>query len=210
VYESVTRILDITEKNGTHAFYNNNSTNLMSSQTIEMPASTSYTYDTRGNILTQTRSGLPQRKLVYPTGCTNTPICNKPTSVTDENSNKINYAYHSTSGYPTKITWPAVNGITPQVRYAYTQMTATGQSSGIWVLTQESRCRQGAPHTSGTGCADPADEVTKTYEYSPGNLLVKGIVETANGVSRRTCFAYDKVGNKISETAPNGAGATCP
>ncbi|NJS14220.1 MAG: RHS repeat protein [Sphingopyxis sp.] len=55
-----------------------------------------------------------------------------------------------------------------------------------------------------------------TYEYGPdvgpNNLLLRGIVEDANGTILRICYGYDERGNRISETRPEGTSgfSTCP
>jgi hypothetical protein len=33
---------------------------------------------------------------------------------------------------------------------------------------------------------------------------------TADGVSHRTCYGYDRFGNQISVTTPNAGMASCP
>jgi YD repeat-containing protein len=78
-----------------------------------------------------------------------------------------------------------------------------------------STCRSGNP--SGAGCALGAgDEVVTDYDYGPdaaaNNLLLRGQSVTADGTTLRTCFAYDGLGRKISETSPNGTAglAACP
>ena len=88
------------------------------------------------------------------------------------------------------------------------------------MVTQESRCIAGAPHASGTGCALANDEVITAYDYGPNsgpnNLLLRGVTVTAptgNGsgtLTSRTCYSYDSRGNRISETGPGAAPASCP
>jgi YD repeat-containing protein len=64
------------------------------------------------------------------------------------------------------------------------------------------------------GCAQPSDEVLTTYDYGPdsgpNNLLLRGKAVTADGKTARTCYAYDALGNKISETSANAQLANCP
>jgi YD repeat-containing protein len=58
--------------------------------------------------------------------------------------------------------------------------------------------------------------VLTTYDYGPtnvaNNLWVRGKVVTADSETRRTCFAYDALGRKLSETAPKGTAqlTSCP
>jgi hypothetical protein len=121
-------------------------------------------------------------------------------------------------------TLPSVNGIRPQTRYSYLQRQAWVKSAGggyvqtgqpVWLLASKSICKTGAAATSGVGCAlGSSDEVITTYDYGPdsgpNNLLLRGMVQDAGRLNLRTCYGYDPRGNKISETKPRGAGATCP
>jgi hypothetical protein len=63
-------------------------------------------------------------------------------------------------------------------------------------------------------CAIPGDETLTTYDYGPdsgpNNLWLRGVVVTAGGVSPRTCYAYDKWGNRISATSPRAGLTSCP
>lgn len=143
-----------------------------------------------------------------------------PTAVVDANNNQTDMTYDPVSGLLTSMTGPAVNGVRPQTRYGYVQRYAWVLSGGsyvraaspIWLLAQESRCRTGAPGASG-GCALAGDEVITSYDYGPDSgpntLLLRGKVEDATGVAARTCYAYDKLGQKISETKPNAHLASC-
>ena len=53
-----------------------------------------------------------------------------------------------------------------------------------------------------------------SYDYGPDSgpnlLLLRGKVVTADGISLRTCYAYDPLGNKISETSPRAGLTVCP
>lgn len=44
----------------------------------------------------------------------------------------------------------------------------------------------------------------------PNNLILRGTVVDAGGLSLRTCTSYDALGNKISETKPRAGLASCP
>jgi YD repeat-containing protein len=58
------------------------------------------------------------------------------------------------------------------------------------------------------------DEVLTTYDYGPdsgpNNLFLRGRVVTADGQSLRTCYTYDRFGNRISETLPRAGLTSCP
>lgn len=188
--------------------------------------SLSYTRDTRGNITTATKvakpgSGLPNivTSAAYPTSCSNIITCNKPSSVTDARLNTTDYTYDPTHGGVLTESAPAdSNGIRAVKRFTYVQRSAwIKNSSGtystaampVWLLSEERTCRTTA--TVGNACGGgTADEVVTGYEYGansgPNNLLLRGKVVTADGVSLRTCYAYDGQGNKISETSPRGTG----
>jgi hypothetical protein len=152
-------------------------------------------------------------------------FCNKPTLVTDARNNSTAYTYDPAHGGVLTETLPAPTSGAPQPqkrysyapRYAWVSNGAGGYvqaASPIYVLTQMSFCKAGAPASSGTGCATGGDEVITTYDYGPdsgpNNLLLRGTVVDAGGLSLRTCMAYDAYGNKISETRPRAGLTSCP
>jgi hypothetical protein len=164
---------------------------------------------------------------VFVLGCGSGPadakLCDKPLSRIDANGGQTDFTYAQAHGGVLTETGPAVNGIRPQTRYAYTLRfawirAANGSyvqaSQPQWVLTQKSSCKTGAAAASGTGCAIAGDEVITTYDYGPdsgpNNLLLRGKVEDVGGAALRTCITYDQFGNKISETRPLGTSGTCP
>jgi YD repeat-containing protein len=113
------------------------------------------------------------------------------------------------------------NGIRPQTRYTYAQRSAWYKNASgsivqaaraIWVLATESFCR--TTGAIGAGCGLASDQVVTTYDYGPtsgaNNLFLHGKAVTADGTTLRTCYSYDKFGNKISETSPNAGLASCP
>ena len=149
--------------------------------------------------------------------------CSKPLSVTDARQNVASYTYSPQHGGILTETMPAVNGVTAQKRYSYVQRTAwvsngaggfVAAAAPVWLLAQESHCKAGNPAASGTGCALAGDEVITAYDYGPDSgpntLLLRGIVVDPGGLNLRTCYAYDAVGNKISETKPRALLASCP
>lgn len=190
-----------------------------------------YVYDSRDNLTSATKvapsgSGLANivRSAVYPSACVSLVTCNKPTSVTDARGNTTVYTYDPTHGGVLTATSPAdANGVHPQTRYTYAQMSAyylnasgamVASPNPVWVLTQESACRTGA--ASGAGCAIAGDEVRKTYLYGAAgtvnNLLLRGVIEDSEpgGKAATTCYGYDVNGNMISKTLPNARLTTCP
>jgi hypothetical protein len=179
----------------------------------------SFAYDVRGNVVSHSRGAT--RTAGYDAACSNALTCNQPNWVTDWKGNKTDYTYDPAHGGVLTATGPAVNGIRPQSRYAYTQRYAwLKNSSGsyaraaspIWVLTREANCRTTA--STGSGCTTASDEVVVNYDYGadagPNNLLLRGTAVTADGVTLRTCYSYDVRGNTISETRPKAGLASCP
>jgi YD repeat-containing protein len=159
----------------------------------------------------------------YDTVCTYPLKCNKPNWIRDPNGYQTDLEYDTVHGGILKETLPPdSSGIRPQKRYSYAQRYAWIKNSGgsyvsaatpIWLLTQVSYCRAGA--ASSVGCAlGGADEVITTYDYGPdtgpNNLFLRGQAVTADGQSLRTCYGYDVLGNKISETTPNAGLTSCP
>ena len=161
-------------------------------------------------------------------GCSTPKTCVQPTSITDANNNTTTRTYSPDHGGVLTSTGPAVNGIQPQTRYEYAQRYAwVANSSGgggyvnvttpIWLLVRERFCRTTA--ASGQSCAGgAADEVVTDYDYGPNsgpnNLLLRGQTVTSvdNGVTTvlRTCYGYDALGRRISETQPNANLSACP
>jgi YD repeat-containing protein len=203
-------------------------TNPLLSFTREGEAKIAYKYDARGNLtesrqLDGTDPG-PADLLTtasYPSDCTYKKTCNKPVTVTDPRSNTTTYSYHSDTGFVESVTAPAVNQLSSQTRHSYEQRFASyvrddgvlGQASTpIWLLRKTSICR--TSNWTGSVCAaGAADETLTEYEYGPAtganNLLLRGVVVTADGLSRRTCYGYDRFGNRISETQPKAGLAIC-
>jgi hypothetical protein len=202
---------------------------LLQSYTDPEGIKTVLTYDSNRNVMRTVRhakpgSGLPDIVTSAVFDVAHPKSSNKPLSVTDANANTTNYTYAPEHGGVLTETLPAVNGIRPQKRYSYAQRTAwiSNGAGGwmaagppIWVLTQMSFCKVGAAAASGVGCANgPSDEVVTTYDYGPdagpNNLILRGTVVDAGGLSLRTCTSYDALGNKISETRPRAGLASCP
>lgn len=76
----------------------------------------------------------------------------------------------------------------------------------IWMRTAEKFC---IDSNYSYGCQG-ADEVIKRFEYNHDNLQLSGMTETSpQGVTRRTCFRYDRFGNQIGITTPNANRTSC-
>jgi hypothetical protein len=161
----------------------------------------------------------------YDVVCASRAKCNKPNWIKDAKGYQTDYEYDPIHGGILKETSPPdVLGVRPQKRYSYVQRYAwlknsTGgyspAASPIWKLDKISYCQRGNPASAGVGCAlGSTDEVVTSHEYGPdagpNNLLLRGMVVSAGGQSLRTCYAYDVLGNKISETTPNAGLTSCP
>jgi hypothetical protein len=86
----------------------------------------------------------------------------KPLSMTDARGNMTRWTYAPEHGGVLTETGPEVNGIAPQTRYRYAQLTPRYWSGGalvdgtpVWLLVRTSSCKAGAPAASGEGCAPP-------------------------------------------------------
>lgn len=149
----------------------------------------------------------------YSTCPTSRKTCNKPIWRKDYKGNQTDYTYEPHGGVKTE-TGPAVNGVSPQVRYEYALRRAWVSNGGghspesvpIYLPSRKAFCATGA--ASGWGCAIAGDEVVTTYDYGPdsgpSNLLLRSETVTAGGVIQRTCYGYDWMGNRISTTRPSG------
>ncbi|HEX8240830.1 MAG TPA: hypothetical protein VF574_13925, partial [Allosphingosinicella sp.] len=194
---------------------------------------TDLAYDGNRNVIEAKR--LPKPGVTNPDGAVPAPIvtratyvtslskaANKPLTMTDARGFTTTWTYAPEHGGVLTETSPAANGITAQKRYAYVQRYARdsgGAALGppVWLLDRMSTCRTGNPAAGGAGCAlGAADEVVTTYDYGPdsgpNNLLLRGQAVSADGTILRTCYAYDALGRKTSETSPNGTAglASCP
>jgi hypothetical protein len=144
-------------------------------------------------------------------------------TVTDYRGNVTSFVYDQAHGGVLTETGPAnAGGIQPVKRSAYVQRYAWVTDGGlgympstspVWLLAEERICKTTA--TVGNSCAGGAsDEVVTTYDYGPNsgpnNLLLRGVVADAGGLSLRTCYSYDAMGNKLSETSPRAGLTSCP
>jgi hypothetical protein len=147
--------------------------------------------------------------------------CTKPSFVKDGNGGITYLGYTAFGAIAWQIAPPPVNGAArPLKLFNYVQkITASPIAGPIWITSSEITC-QTAPN-SGTArpqgvpsCDGAAPVRTATYEYgadgSADALLVRGVAVTADGQTRRTCYGYDGLGNRISETKPRAVLGVCP
>lgn len=197
-----------------------------------------YQHDFRGNTMERRQVAAPASGLadsVYTANfdsiCSNPVTCNRPNWIKDPNGNQSDFTYDSVHGGMLTDTspTPAAGKVRPQKRYTYVQRYAWVKNSGgtysqasppIWLVSMIGSCITGAWSSSVGKCVDTNgtvisnDEVVTTYDYGPdsgpNNLFLRGQIVTADGQSLRTCYAYDVVGNRISETTPNANLGSCP
>jgi hypothetical protein len=160
--------------------------------------------------------------------CTTTNSCNNLATIREPNSvgsgtayYLVNNTYSSTHGGILTSTSAAVDGVSAVKRYSYVQRSAwlknaggtySASSDSVWLLSEERTCKTTAT-ASGLCAGGSADEVVLAYDYGPDSgpnlLFLRGTTMTTDGVTLRTCFAYDDVGNKIAETTPGADLTTC-
>lgn len=209
--------------------YRNWRDHLVSEATSPDGQKTQYDFDARGNPTQVKKIARPGTGLAdiitsaaYPASCANAKTCNKPTSVTDANGNVSTFTYSSVHGGVLTQVGPAVGGVSPAAKYSYVQRTPWLKSGSgyvasdpIWLLSEERSCISSALNlSSGTCAAGASDLVTTTYDYGPNsgpnNLWLRGVAVTADGQTQHTCYSYDQMGRRISETQPNANLTSCP
>jgi YD repeat-containing protein len=155
----------------------------------------------------------------------------KPLTRTDARGNTTEYSYSPDHGGLLTETGPApsTGAPRPQTRHDYAQRYAWvangsggyqhASSTPIWVHTATSLCRTSAATGNPLApCAAAGDEVRTAYDYGPDSgpntLLLRGqtVTSTDNGVTTilRTCYGYDALGRRISETQPGANLGSCP
>jgi hypothetical protein len=189
------------------------------------------TYDGRGNPVSITLHPKPGSSLgnavtsrVYPASCAEPKICNSPTSATDARLAVTDFTYDPAHGgvLTEMAPAPAMGAPRPLKVYAYVQKhayilnsagTLIASSSPVWVRSGQTLCQTIGGSSMPTCDAGAPQEVT-TFEYgadgTANNMLVRGTAVTAGGATLRTCYGYDVLGRKISETKPNANLSACP
>lgn len=166
-----------------------------------------HTRDGRGNI-TQTiyvpKSGSGQSTITttanYDTTCSVPVKCDKPNYTIDGRGNRTDYTYSTMHGQLTRIQPPAPAGgqPRPQIDYSYTALTAQGQSTAEYKLTQITSCATAAT------CSGTANETKVTIAYNTPRLLTSSVtVASGSGsISATTTYTYDADDNVASIDGP--------
>ncbi len=156
--------------------------------------------------------------------CSNPASCTKPLTSTDANGNLTERTYASGHGgmVSEMLPAPSAGGARPlkliswTQRYVWTRNTSGSlvrSENPIWTKVSETQCQTLPGVSPAASCDGGAPVRTTTYEYGAAgtgeSLLVKGITITAAGETLRTCYGYDAMGRKISETGPRAGLASC-
>jgi RHS repeat-associated protein len=165
---------------------------------------TALTYDARGNVLTTTYGPKPGSGLAnivtsasYNATCTNVVTCNQPNSTTDGKGFVTNYTYDPTHGGVLTVTRPDPgNGIRPQVRYSYSQVTSASGDL-VYMLTGASACQ------TTSSCTGTADETKATTAYN-SNLLPTTVTrgDGTGALAATATSTYDSHGNPSTVDGP--------
>ncbi|MCY1649161.1 hypothetical protein OVA11_19485 [Caulobacter sp. SL161] len=184
--------------------------------------SVSWTMDERQNVLELWNNPKPNSGLSatvvrarYPLQCVNPKTCNQPEWVEDARGNRTDFTYAPTHGGLLTVTRPAgPNGVRPQTRYVYMQVSATYIKDGAavsgapaWRLQSTSSCR------TGSSCAGTADELVTEYTYESGTSVNHnarlisvttraGNATASSGPYSTTTYAYNARGDVIETDGP--------
>lgn len=201
-------------ENGYSAFFGSMPLNVAS---ITLPEGnlTQFGYDERLNLQSTTATAKSGGATIsasasYPAtaSCTasTVKVCNKPNYSLDANGNRTDFTYFSEhGGVQTKTLPPDRDGVRPQVRYAYEQLSARYKNasgtlvfgSPIWKLKQMSTC------SSGSSCEGTENEIITLYGYNDNLLPTTETVKTGTGtVLSVVTAAYDPIGNVTSIDGP--------
>jgi RHS repeat-associated protein len=195
----ITQVTD--QLNRTTTFTHDTQTRLVTA-TRPNGASTTRTYDTRGNITQLRQVAVPGSGLAdlvtagsFAATCTNAKTCNQPITTTDARGFVTDFTYDAAHGGVLTETMPAApDGVRPQKRFGYTL------GGGVHRLTEISICR-----TLGS-CTGTADEVRTIIAYGTANMLPTSITRASGtgSPSATSAATYDYIGNTVTTTDPLG------
>ena len=177
-------------------------------------------------------SGLPDAVATFGYSCSSsvsTPTCAKPINKVDPKGNQTDYTYATFGGVTSEMQpAPSSGAARPLKLYSYVQKSAYVKNSGgslvstgvpIWVISTMTQCQTVAgSSTAACDTAAGAPRLQTTYQYSSAvtanNLLARGVEvkDLVTSATRLTCYTYDPIGRKISETSPRGNASitVCP
>ncbi|BEV12100.1 RHS repeat-associated core domain-containing protein [Asticcacaulis sp. DW145] len=144
-------------------------------------------------------------------GTGNSKWCRKPLTVTDPNGVVTTYTYRNSDGAVSTVSLPTINGITPQIRYSYDQLTPYAMASSgvlvpqepIWMLTGTSSCMS-SNWTGGVCGAGATDERKTVISYTVSNLLRASSILGCNGCApdQVNSVVYDGYGRVLISDGP--------
>ncbi|WP_167765271.1 MULTISPECIES: RHS repeat domain-containing protein [unclassified Brevundimonas] len=170
--EQTHRLRSVTDALGREASYQYDTGGRTTRVTRPEGDATVWTYDARGNRLTETRQPTPgsaeapvTTTWTYPEVCANPVTCNQPTAMTDARGHVTDYTYDPAHGGMTSVTGPAptIGAVRPQTRIAYAAQTGSGFSAPGGAITLPVSVSACATLAS---CAGTADEVRRTIAYA--------------------------------------------
>ena len=180
---------------------------------------TQYTYDPygRGNVTSitvfaNTTPGVPNSgatlvtSATYLSTCSNAKTCNKPLTTTDANGVTTTYTYDLNSGNVATISKPAINGVTPETVYHYSQFTpevlnSSGTlvaSSPVWLNDWIASCMSSNWVASSNTCAGGGiDERLTSITFNATNLLpyIKTLSRGDGSLAQATQLTYNSNGD---------------
>ena len=176
-----------------------------------------YDYDLRGN-LKEVRSvsatpGTPLDIVTtakFPDTCTALTIktCNQPEYTLDARNSRTDFMYDDAHGGLTSKTLPPdSNGVRPQIRYSYSQLSANYRNGsgtmiagpGMYRLTGTSEC------VAGASCLGTENEVKTTVVYGSNDALLPTSVTRSSGtgsLSATTTLSYTPTGDIKTSDGP--------
>jgi len=170
----------------------------------------------------------------FDTTCSNRKTCNQPNWTRDADANQLDpahsntaldtlYSYSPDHGGVLSVMGPApVSGAarplklnTYAQRYAWVKNasgTLVQLTDPVWLIATSTQCQTVAGGNSPV-CDTAAPQTVTTFEYGASGtgeaMLVKGVAISSGGTTMRTCFGYDYLHRRISETKPNANLTSC-
>jgi hypothetical protein len=179
-------------------------------------------YDARGNVIfriTHSKQGADHitETAAFPVTCSSAVTCNLPMYIIDANGGRTDFEYEA----------PTVRTIFPRPQLSRTITVGSTRPARIWapaptpgaarpevineynsgVLVKSTVCR-----TQGN-CVGTGDAVVTTFDYGDSHATARtlfGMTTSADGQSLTTCYTYDRLGRRQSETSPVAGNAPCP